>query len=177
MRSALRAATRDDHALLDSMILRLQLSRKQDYALFLHIHYSVLQDLQADWRSNDHEDFTEMLGCLQADLQSLGRATAKLHATSRTLGRHGDRLGVAYVIRGSRLGAKLLRGLVPNQFPTAYLDFVPRLTWALFLQQLEQTPQSENGAVDDAIHGAAITFERFVKHFTQAMRDHACGSL
>lgn len=166
---ALRAATRHDHAMLDRMVLRLKLTRKEDYGLFLHIHYSALQDLKADWRSDDQEDFTKMLACLQADLQALGIVTTKLHAAPQTPGLSSSRMGVAYVIRGSRLGARLIRREVPSQFPTGYLDFVPELSWSHFLQQLEHTSESVSGTTEGIIHGAKITFESFAKHFIQAM--------
>jgi heme oxygenase (biliverdin-IX-beta and delta-forming) len=175
---SLRSATRTDHAELDGLLLRLDLGRKADYGLFLHIHFSALQDLEADWRAEDREDFGAMLKCLSADLQLLGAAASRVHSRARTPGLRSNRLGVAYVIRGSRLGAAHLRRTVPNTFPTVYLDFVPRLSWSRFLQQLDEIPPAANthGNPDDArddtrdaVEGARIAFAAFAHRGSQAL--------
>jgi len=140
----------------------------------MHIHFSALQDLEADWRPEDREDFGAMLKCLSADLQPLGVTASRVHAGARTPGLQNNRLGVAYVIRGSRLGAAHLRRTVPDAFPTAYLDFEPRLSWKQFLQQLDGNPPAPNadGTGDgtrDAVQGARIAFAAFADRGTQAL--------
>src|ERR1700677_2122563 len=136
---ALRAATRSDHVTLDRLILRFDLTRREHYGLFLHLYYSALRELEADWRTEDRVDFAAMLRCVQSDLHDLKIPTPPLHAMARAQLQPGNRLGVAYVLRGSRLGASFLRRRVPSQYPTAYLDFLPGLSWSQFLVQLESS--------------------------------------
>jgi heme oxygenase len=156
--------------MIDRMLLGFNLSRKPDYSLFLHIHYSALQGLEADWRPEDCEDFAEMLRRARADLHGLGVATSDLLPMPRTPGRQGNRVGVAYVIRGSRLGAAFLRRGVPSQFPSEYLDFAPAMTWTQFLQQLERPLEDpSSGDCQDAIQGARVTFETFASQYTRAV--------
>jgi heme oxygenase (biliverdin-IX-beta and delta-forming) len=133
----LRAGTRDDHVLIDAMLLPLDLAKAPDYELYLSIHAESLQALAGIWRGEDSKDFQAMLGLLRSDLATLESppSVRSLHACiSASL---GAGLGVAYVIRGSRLGAAVLRRSVPANMPTSYLDFVPSLPWRDFLPQLE----------------------------------------
>ncbi|MDP9088264.1 MAG: biliverdin-producing heme oxygenase [Pseudomonadota bacterium] len=167
----LRAATRADHALLDRMMLRIDLATPQDYGIFLQLHQRVLQTLEAYWREEDREDFAGMQRAVAQDIQALGIATSP---TTRAVGHTplllSHQWGLAYVVRGSRLGAKFLRRGVPSGLPTAYLDFTPALTWPRFLEQLELIPEDSSGATrDDSIRGARVAFEIFAGVFTQAL--------
>jgi heme oxygenase (biliverdin-IX-beta and delta-forming) len=166
----LQAATRSDHVILDRLILRFDLTRREHYGLFLHLHYSALRNLEADWRVEDRVDFAAMLRCVQSDLQTLRIATLPLPPTGHTSLHLSNRLGIAYVLRGSRLGAAFLRRAVPSQYPTAYLDFMPALSWAQFLVQLESSSHLPAANHDhDTIRGAQITFEIFVGLFNRAL--------
>lgn len=167
---ALRAETRADHMMIDQMILRLDLAQREDYGLFLNIHHSALQDLKSEWRCEDSDDFRAMSRNLQNDLQVLGITATPHRPTLRPALTLGNRLGVAYVIRGSRLGANVLRKRVPPRFVTSYLDFTPTLSWAHFLQQLERPPEDAESEVSlEVIRGAQITFELFSHLLTQAL--------
>src|SRR5271170_2273012 len=106
---ALRAATRNDHALIDRMLLPFDLSSAEDYRTFLNIHFATLVTLQAVWRPQDSEDFEEMLHCVQLDLRTLGRTVAAPPMPPRAPAGPSKGLGIAYVVRGSRLGAAVLR--------------------------------------------------------------------
>jgi heme oxygenase (biliverdin-IX-beta and delta-forming) len=165
---ALRAATRSDHVLLDRMILRFDLTRRDDYGLFLHLHFSALRDLEADWLAEDQDDFSAMLRCVQSDLHTLRMATPALSPSGRAQLHAANRLGVAYVLRGSRLGASFLRRRVPRQYPTAYLDFMPALSWSEFLVQLESSAVPPTpGHEHEVVRGARITFEIFISVFNR----------
>jgi heme oxygenase (biliverdin-IX-beta and delta-forming) len=169
LQRALRTATRSDHVILDRQILHVDLTRREHYGLFLHLHYSALKNLEADWRAEDRADFAAMLRCVQADLRTLRIAAPPLYPTGRTSLHTGDGLGIAYVLRGSRLGAAFLRRRVPNHYPTAYLDFIPALSWTDFLVQLESSAKPPNSNHEhDTIRGARITFEIFVGLFNRA---------
>ena len=167
---SLRVATSSDHAMVDRLMLRFDLSRREDYGLFLHIHYWTLKSLDTHWRDEDHADFAGMIDCLQNDLRALGLVSSERSGLVSTALLDCNHLGVAYVIRGSRLGAAFLRRRVPSHFPTAHLDFVPALSWGQFLKQLEPaTNDPKRATPEETIRGARITFEIFAALLTQAL--------
>jgi heme oxygenase len=171
---ALRAATRSDDVSLDRLMLRFDLTRRDHYGRYLHLHYSVLRDLERDWSAEDQTDFAAMLRCVQSDLHALRIATPPLSPSGRAPLHTPNRLGVAYVLRGSRLAAPLLRRRVPRQYPTAYLDFVPALSWAKFLVQLESSPDPARAGHDhEIIRGARITFEIFISICNRVLSDRS----
>ena len=166
----LRAETRGDHSSIDQMISRLDLSRPDDYGLFLNLHFCALQELRAEWRHEDIEDFRVMTRCLQNDLRVLGKAVALPRPTTRSALTAHNRLGVAYVIRGSRLGASVLRCQVPSRLAASYLDFRPTLSWAQFVQQLDRSCDAvDSTATDEVIHGARLTFQVFSQLLVHAL--------
>jgi heme oxygenase len=171
---ALRAATRSDDVLLDRLMLRFDLTRRDHYGLFLHLHYSALRNLEPDWLAEDQADFAAMLRCVQSDLHTLRIATPPLSPGGRAQLHAHNRLGVAYVLRGSRLVAPFLRRKVPRPYPTAYLDFMPALSWAQFLVQLEASSDLPKVGHDyEIIRGARITFEIFISVFNRVLFDRA----
>jgi heme oxygenase (biliverdin-IX-beta and delta-forming) len=171
---ALRAATRSDHVLLDRLILRYDLTRREHYGLFLHLHYSALKNLEGDWSTEDQADFAAMLRCVQSDLYTLQIATPPRSPSGRAALHAANGLGVAYVLRGSRLGAPFLRRRVPRQYPTAYLDFMPELSWAQFLIRLESSSDPSKARHDhEILRGARITFEIFISVFNRALLERS----
>ena len=161
---SLRAATRNDHIGVDRLAGQLDLTRREDYGLLLSIHHVVLQELRSEWRPEDREDFRAMSRRLQNDLRMLGFPTANPPSTSHIALAEGNRLGIAYVIRGSRLGASVLRPRIPSHFSASYFDFVPALSWVQFLAQLESVSNSADAQVSDAaIQGAKVTFGLFAR--------------
>jgi heme oxygenase len=102
---SLRAATQSDHLRVDRLIGELDLTRREGYGRLLSIHHAVLQDLRPEWRAEDHDDFRAMSRRLQNDLRVLGFPTANPPSMLRSPPlAEGHKLGIAYVIRGSRLG-------------------------------------------------------------------------
>ena len=161
---SLRAATRDDHIEVDRLTGQLDLTRREEYGRFLSIHHVVLQELRSEWRPEDREDFGAMSRRLQNDLRVLGFPTASPPSTSQIALAKGNQLGIAYVIRGSRLGARVLRPRIPSHFSASYFDFVPALSWAQFLAQLQSVSNSADAQVSDAaIQGAKETFGLFAR--------------
>ena len=172
MHRLLRGATRVDHGNLDRMMLRIDLAAPQDYGFFLQAHQRVLETLEAYWREEDREDFSGMQRAVEQDIQALGVATSPTRPVEHTPLLLSNQRGIAYVVRGSRLGAKFLRRRVPSGQPTAYLDFTPALTWPRFLEQLELIAEDPSGATrDDSICGARVAFEIFTSVFTQALAE------
>lgn len=164
--AALRVATRGDHASIDRMLLPLDLSQADEYRMFLKLHFAALVFLRTDWRPQDGEDFAGLLQSLRADLKTLGCATTVPPMLSRTPTSSFQGLGISYVVRGSRLGAAVLRRGVAAEFPTAYLDFVPRLSWASFLSELESISNDADGR-DQVTRAAQSTFGIFAAEFTR----------
>jgi heme oxygenase len=170
LHQSLRAATRNDHMAVDRLVGRLDLTHREDYGRLLSIHHAVLQDLKSEWRPEDRDDFRAMSRRLQNDLRVLGFPTANPRSMSRTPLAKGSQLGIAYVIRGSRLGASVLRPRIPSQFCASYLDFVPALSWVQFLAQLQGASKAtEARSSDEAIQGAKMTFDLFSRLLTQAL--------
>jgi heme oxygenase len=166
---ALRAATRTDHMGVDRLIEQLDLTRREDYGRLLSIHHAVLQELRSEWRPEDRDDFRAMSRRLQNDLQLLGFPTANPQSMSQSALADGNQLGIAYVIRGSRLGASVLRPRIPAEYSASYFDFAPALSWVQFLAQLQIASKSAEAHISaGAIQGAKITFALFSRLLTQA---------
>jgi heme oxygenase len=167
---ALRSATLTDHAAIDRMLLAFDLSTVDDYRAFLTIHFDALLALRETWRAEDFGDFEQMLRCLVSDLSSLGEAVSvPATAASGKAIRADHALGTAYVIRGSRLGAAVLRHNVACTLATSYLDFVPAVSWKEFLVQLESIA-ADSKRIDEAIRAARGTFSVFATEFIRANR-------
>jgi heme oxygenase len=153
----LRSATRSDLMAIDRMTSQLDLARREDYGLFLNVHYWTLNALSLYWRAEDRIDFLALAECLQGDLHSLGFAASNpdplLHSSSMTA---DHSLGIAFVVRGTRFGSNTLRDRVSPQFSARYLDFSPALSWPFFLRQLEQhvLKRSAQDGCPEVISGA-----------------------
>jgi heme oxygenase (biliverdin-IX-beta and delta-forming) len=156
----LRSATRGDHALIDRMLLPFDLQRPDDYRTFLLIHLAALITFQADLRLQDQDDVEQMLRCLKMDLETLGCTTTRPPITRCAAFNPSKALGIAYVVRGSRLGAAFLRRRVGAGFPKAFLDCMPALTWAKFLVQLEGIA-GDAGAIEATAGFARSAFTTF----------------
>jgi heme oxygenase len=168
LHSSLRAATHGEHMTVDRMISRFDLTRREDYGDFLNIHYGALQALRPDWRPEDAGDFGDMAHALRNDLEALGMTSAKQPAMARAAQTTGNRLGIAYVIRGSRLGSRIIRSRVSPEFAASYLDFIPAQSWTQFLRELAASPENEGCGPSRVIGGARYTFELFARLLTQA---------
>ena len=162
----LRTATREDHASIDRMLLRFDLNRPDDYRIFLTIHQTALSALQAEWRPEDVADFSRMLDCLRADLKALGGTTATPPACGNGAASAARGLGIAYVVRGSRLGGAVLRRDIVGALPTSYLDFAPTLGWTKFLAELESIADIPN-AKQEAARAARDTFSAFAAEYSR----------
>jgi heme oxygenase len=160
----LRQATLESHERIDLAVSKLRLQDTADYGAFLNLHYSVLQALQSSWRTEDELDFRSFAACLDADLCAIGVARSNLPLAPMALAPALGKLGVAYVIRGSRLGSKFLRQRVPASFATSYFDCQVTLPWAAFLQELDGASNSAMPrAACEVIDGAKQTFELFLQ--------------
>jgi heme oxygenase len=149
------------------MISRFDMTRRDQYGAFLNIHYCALEALRPDWRTEDSDDFGKMTRALRNDLEALGMAPAKQPAMARAAQAGGNRLGIAYVMRGSRLGSKVIRGRVAPEFAASYLDFIPAQSWAEFLNELAASSENQGCGPSRVIDGARFTFELFARLLTE----------
>jgi heme oxygenase len=162
MRRILRDATRNDHQFIDQAVSTLDLTDRVGYGIFLAIHHTALGQLAGRWRPQDHADFAGLLRCLSDDLRAMGHPDGVSEMTRGTKTHSLRQWGIAYVIRGSRLGGAVLRQRVPSGFPASYLTYSPTITWPQFLKQLEhETPAINLRAQAQIIRGAKQAFEAF----------------
>lgn len=154
-----KLATRDEHNGIDLALLRFNLADAGDYAAFLNLNHAALTALRPHWRSEDEADFAGLVDALATDLIELGsEQSAGIDPFPGPI----DGLGLSYVVRGSRLGSKILRKRVGSELPTAYFDFRMGTTWARLLDQIELRG-SEGSADEQAlIAGALRTFAVYV---------------
>jgi heme oxygenase len=165
---ALRRATWAHYALIDRLLLQVDLGLLRDYQLLLKVHFDTLQMLECSWRLEDRLDFGGMLACLQADLAALGLPQRAFETPTYKAADDADSLGVAFVIRGSRHIAAILRRRVLRGAPTQYLDFTPVIRWPQFLLQLEDAAVHPGG-IEGASEAARRAFDTLIVEFTLAL--------
>jgi heme oxygenase (biliverdin-IX-beta and delta-forming) len=150
----LKVATRLHHNQVDQSFSRFDLASAADHVAFLNLNATALSTLRPYWRSVDEADFGALVEALAVDLAEFGAALPGAIRTSVSI----NGLGLAYVVRGSRLGSKILRKRVPRGFPTAYLDFKTVVTWREFLLQLDPRASSTHESEHAIVDGARATF-------------------
>lgn len=176
-RNSLRGATDHLHRDLDRLVEGFKLSDVAHYRRFLQASAATLiaieqlletagvAELLPDWPSRTRR------AAILADLHSLGSQVQPL-ALRRTSPTPAEMFGIAYVLEGSRLGAKVLleRVLASDdqkvRDASAYLQAGAADSWRSFLQQLET-----HEAADDqtqTVSGAVYAFTMFIRSFRQA---------
>lgn len=162
----LRSATDTAHAALDGALSTLDLSDPQGYAAFLAVHAAAQPPLEAALTGGAAEAVSPRAALLADDLAGLG-APLPPPLPCAPLGREAS-WGVAYVLEGARLGARLLAARAaraPDPRIAAnrrYLSAPRRMGWAPFLAGLEAgltTPAARDIAARAAL-GAFVAFQR-----------------
>jgi heme oxygenase len=161
LRDRLRECTRQDHLQIDNLLATLDLASTADYVRFLEIHAEALSQLTNQIPSGDRADARALLTCLHSDLAYYGAARTLEPAPSPGSS-FARQLGVAYVIRGSRLGAQVLMRRVPAAAPCAYLACRPSIPWPGFLLALESFSQEHPAEEQAVIEGATAAFGVFL---------------
>ena len=126
LRSVLRAATADDHAALDALVLT---DCGPDGLLDVPAWGDVLRALEASHRAVEriisHHDITGSGHAPKADLAAADLAALGLAPTAPPVLDCADDLaavaGLLYVVEGSMLGARALDRLVAPEAPRAFL--------------------------------------------------------
>ena len=151
----LKLATRDEHNGVDLALSRFNLVDADDYAAFLELNHSALISLRPHWRSADEADFAGLVDALATDLIDLGAGSS---TEADSLSGLIDGLGLSYVVRGSRLGSKILRKRVGSELPTAYFDFRMGTPWARLLDQIDARGAAGSTDEQSLVAGAVRTF-------------------
>ncbi|WP_118135016.1 biliverdin-producing heme oxygenase [Oceanicella sp. SM1341] len=170
MRDHLRRATSGLHEAVDAGFSRYDLSRREDYADFLQDHARVLPGLEAALAASP--EFARLpdaaarlrLPALRADLAALGRPMPQSLPMSY-VNESGAGLGLAYVLEGSRLGARVLsRQVVAGQgsAPMAFLSHgAGERLWAGFLAWVARERWSTD-EIEVATQAARSAFQAFL---------------
>jgi len=163
-RQWLRGATHAEHVALDKRMSGLDLSAAEGYVHFLHINLQSLEFLRLGCRSEDYRDFDALIRRARLDLggRSDDRVTVALVPDPAEYA-HG--LGIAYVVRGSRLGAQVLRSRVSAALPTAFLDHVMDTPWPHFVMELNRYGERADAAARELVlRGARKAFAVYAEN-------------
>ena len=158
--AALKAATRDAHDRLDAQFSAYDLSKREDYARFLQAHAAAYLPVETalgeagaaniipQWQENRRS------AALIEDIEALGLQLPP-PARAPAFDSPAAIIGGAYVLEGSRLGAKLIKRDVDPTFPSAFLNSKSGLGWKNFVTLIERvlpTPlegeQAQRSAID-----------------------------
>ena len=157
-RQRIRSETRSAHDVVDDEMSLFDLRGSEAYGQFLARHDHALSVLRSQVRGEDHSDIQAMADRVRADLRILGFEHAEVTTSPERL----DGFGVSYVLRGSRMGTRVLRARIGLGLPTQYVDFTPSLVWRDFLSELEAYAAEGGEAVQGKIvHAARRAFEAF----------------
>ncbi len=148
LRMALRHETREAHQALDDLMSTFVLDDPTDYARFLTVHDMVLpaaeRALEESGIARDLPDWPRRRrrAALHDDLAELSdRPQRPALQPSFDLSSQAARLGAAYVLEGSRMGARMLVDKVPegdSRLPTRFLRHGEgERLWPGFIQMLD----------------------------------------
>ncbi|AQR60255.1 hypothetical protein BZG35_00225 [Brevundimonas sp. LM2] len=151
----LKQATRLDHETVDQAMSGFDLTDRDAYGAFLQLNHTAMIALRPHWRAADAVDFDALVEALAADLAALGLRPSP---PADPLAGRIDGLGLSYVVRGSRLGSRILRRRVGPGLPTAYLDLRLGEPWARLLDQLTARGTADPDDTTALIAGARATF-------------------
>jgi len=170
VRAMLRAATAGDHARLDALVERFDLTRREGYRAFLSAHARLLPALEAaiaeaplipDWPER------RRAAALARDMRALEITPFPVPIAPPSLATVAERIGAIYVLEGSRLGGAMLSRTVARalpQAPRAFLDHgAGKGLWPRFLGWLEARGRAER--LDAMIAGARATFAGYIEAF------------
>ena len=166
----LKRATDAAHRRLDLGLSGFDLSDIDDYRRFLNVHAIALPSLESALAANGFEEQCpgwmegRRSAALMRDLAGLGGTSCEPDAARQVGG--ATAWGTAYVLEGSRLGAKLLArrvtaGGIPDALANArFLNHPASVAWPCFLNRMEHA-LSAPGALRAATNGARMAFAAF----------------
>lgn len=155
----LRTSTREEHAAVDACITLLNLQTTRGYETFLHAHLDALKKLTHAFRNEDEVDFSSLIGALKHDLSFMGANFTNCWPNNEQSVEPLHGLGVGYVIRGSRHGARIIKKEIPQQFPVEYLSLIPFVSWSGFLADLN----GSESMMIEIVTSARCAFDQFLE--------------
>jgi heme oxygenase len=165
-RFALKAATDDIHRELDDRLSRLDLARDADYRRFLSFHARPVPPIEGALAAAgldqlvDGWDAGRRADAIEADLGALGQAMPS-PASPPAIRGTAEALGAAYVLEGSRLGGRVLRGRVGRGLPALFISGGEHNPWPHVVAALDRYLQS-GAEVAAAENAARRTFGFFL---------------
>ena len=177
LRDQLKSATAQAHAALDAAAGRWRLDDADGYSAFLRaqaaalipveqaLEHAGIELLLPDWATRARR------AVLLSDLVALG-AAAPVYIKQPHYRTPAEVWGAAYVLEGSRLGARFLLKQVEKAggtltLPTAFLAHGEKAgLWQSFVEKLENS-EARNGR-EGAVRGARMTFTLFTESFGAA---------
>jgi heme oxygenase len=142
-RTALRAATHDEHGRVDAVFSTVNLSHALSYGQFLQAQGAAQLAVEAaldaasaervlpDWPTR------RRAALLLADLNDLG-VPAPMAARAPLFAGDAAVLGAVYVLEGSRFGGQLLKRSVGKDLPTRFLGASDPAGWRRLLAVLDE---------------------------------------
>lgn len=165
-REYLKLSTRDLHGRLDAAAGVMRLETYPGYGDFLAAHAAALIPLEAALEKGGIERLLpdwalrRRSAALTDDLADLGLGCEALAAP--TFRSEAGLLGAAYVLEGSRLGARVVLGRVGADSPTRYLRHGDGMKfWPNFLAVLERNAEVRR-APHLAVAAARAAFSLFI---------------
>ena len=154
----LRETTRAQHVELDRQMAALDLAAMAGYESFLRIHIEAMQFLRCRFRAEDRLEFENLIRCGRRDLGESGENPTPPEPCLQPWDT-AHAWGIGYVIRGSRLGAEVLRRRVPSDFRASFLGYTMKLPWAHFVAQLDEFgAQTDAQSQQSLLAGARAAF-------------------
>ena len=164
LRATLRTSTAAAHREIDDDLSRLDLANAADYRRFLRIQLAALVNLSTAWGPRGREDLDALTGCLRTDLSDWGSPPVLVCDADARPRTPFTEAGIAYVVRGSRLGASVLVDRVAPHLPIRYLTHRPVVSWPTFLAQLVVLDAAaDRDAIDDCVAAADAAFAVFAR--------------
>jgi heme oxygenase len=165
-REYLKLSTRDLHGRLDAAAGVMRLETYPGYGDFLAAHAAALIPLEAALEKGGVERLLpdwalrRRSAALTEDLADLGLSCETLAAP--TFRSEAGLLGAAYVLEGSRLGARVVLARVGSESPTRYLSHGEGMKfWPNFLGILERSAEVRR-APHHAVAAARAAFSLFI---------------
>lgn len=153
----LRTDTRAHHEAVDAAFARFDLAARDSYADFLAAHARALVAAEAALAADPTlPAWRTRAPALLQDLADLGRAPPP-PLEPPALPHRAGRLGLLYVVEGSRLGGDLLSRSVGAELPAAYLGERHRPgEWRALLVALDAEAAGRDARWQDALLAGAV---------------------
>ncbi len=170
-RQVLRTETWQDHERVDAAMTGIDLCTVVGFKVFLRIHRTCFNAIQQVTGENVHASLGDLVERINKDLAMLGAADDAVAAPAL---RDIDPLAAAYVVEGSRLGSKLLKGrwlkaqdsLVRQA--DAYFSFDPSSqVWRETCEYLRAVPvgsERANTIIQDTRQLFDLFYDTIVRH-------------